>query len=183
MNGRQTAARRSSKHNARFNPLIRFDRSAARARIAGAALTAALAVFGGNASAASATTPADGALANYAAIEQALMDGHSVVSVRLEMSRCTSSEGNKPGPAIRGGVSIGSFLIPEGRYIAFIDEHRTLDPKNHPVTEYVRYHVMPDNTVTIDTAFTANGADTASSRGSYRCTINEGIRFIATAAR
>jgi hypothetical protein len=157
---------------------LNHNRSAAR--VAGTALIAALATaFAQHASAA----PADGALANYAALEQTLMDGHSVVNVRLDMSRCTSTDGGKPGPAIRGGVSIGSFLIPEGRYIAFIDEHRTLDPKNHPVTEYVRYHVMPDNTVTIDTAFAANGADTASSRGSYRCTINEGIRFVATAAR
>jgi hypothetical protein len=183
MNGRQTAARRSSNPTSRSDRLDRFNRSALHARIAGAALIAAVAIFGGNANAASAPAPADGALANYAALEQALMDGHSVVNVRLEMNRCTSIEGNKPGPAIRGGVSIGSFLIPEGRYIAFIDEHRTLDPKNHPVTEYVRYHVMPDNTVTIDAAFAPNGADTASSRGSYRCTINEGIRFIATAAR
>ncbi|QYD73648.1 VirK family protein [Paraburkholderia edwinii] len=181
MNGRQTAARQGSNNNGRSNRFNRSGRTAARARAAGAALLAALAVFGQSAHAAPAA--ADGALASYAAIEQALMDGHSVVNVRLEMSRCTSTEGNKPGPAIRGGVSIGSFLIPEGRYIAFIDEHQTLDPKNHPVTEYVRYHVMPDNTVTIDTAFAANGADTASSRGSYRCTINEGIRFIAAAAR
>jgi hypothetical protein len=96
----------------------------------------------------------DGVLADYTALQQALNDG----------------------------LRIDSFLIPDGRYIAFIDEHRTLDPKNHPVTEYVRYHVMPDNTVTIDTAFAANGADTASSRGTYRCTINQGIRFIATAS-
>jgi hypothetical protein len=172
MNGRQTAARRSLNNN----------RSAARGarRMAGTALIVALAAaFGQNASAA----PADGALANYAALEQTLMDGHSVVNVRLDMSRCTATEGGKPGPAIRGGVSINSFLIPDGRFIAFIDEHRTLDPKNHPATEYVRYHVTPDNTVTIDTAFAANGADTATSRGSYRCTINEGIRFIATATR
>jgi VirK protein len=181
MHGHQTAARRSPNHHSRSAQIDRPHRAAARARIAGAALIAALAMSGGNASAAPA--PADGALANYAAIEQALLDGHSVVNVRLDMSHCTSTEGNKPGPAIRGGVSIGSFLIPEGRFIAFIDEHRTLDPKNHPVTEYVRYHVMPDNTVTIDTAFAANGADTASSRGAYRCTINEGIRFIATAVR
>ncbi|GAB7521613.1 VirK family protein [Paraburkholderia sp. 2C] len=178
MIGRQTAARRSPNNN-NCRPK-RFNRSA-RPRIAGVALIAALALFGEHAGAA--TAPADGALANYAAIEQALMDGHSVVSLRLEMNRCTSTESGKAGPAIRGGVSIGSFLIPEGRYIAFIDEHRTLDPKNHPVTEYVRYHVMPDNTVTVDTAFAANGADTATSRGTYRCTINEGIRFNATAAR
>jgi hypothetical protein len=190
MNDRQTAARRSLNNTSRssrldrLGRLDRFTRFGLHARIAGAALIAAVAAFGGNASAASTSpAPADGALANYAALEQVLMDGHSVVNVRLEMNRCTSIDGNKPGPAIRGGVSIGSFLIPEGRYIAFIDVHRTLDPKNHPVTEYVRYHVMPDNTVTIDTAFAPNGADTASSRGSYRCTINEGIRFVATAAR
>jgi hypothetical protein len=135
-------------------------------------------VFGETARAAS----PDGVLADYTALQQALNDGESIVSVRLDMSRCTSADGGKPGPALRGGLRIDSFLIPDGRYIAFIDEHRTLDPKNHPVTEYVRYHVMPDNTVTIDTAFAANGADTASSRGTYRCTINQGIRFIATAS-
>src|ERR1700754_1449713 len=119
MHGHQTAARRSPNHHSRSAQIDRPHRAAARARIAGSALIAALAMSGANASAAPA--PADGALANYAAIEQALLDGHSVVNVRLDMSHCTSTEGNKPGPAIRGGVSIGSFLIPEGRFIAFID--------------------------------------------------------------
>jgi hypothetical protein len=172
MNGRQTAMQRSLNNS----PANRF---AARGRIAGVALIAALALFGETARAAG----ADGTLANYAALEQALTDGHNSVDMRLDLSRCTSTDGGKPGPAIRGGMTIGTFLIPEGRYIAFLDEHRTLDPKNHRVTEYVRYHVMPDNTVTIDSAFAPDGADTATARGSYRCTINEGIRFVAAPAR
>ncbi|CAB3762228.1 VirK family protein [Paraburkholderia humisilvae] len=156
----------------------RFTRFAVCTRVAGIALIAALAVPGESARAAN---PA-GALADYTALEHALADGGSIVNVRLDLSRCTSIESGKPGPALRGGMRIDAWLIPDGRYIAFIDEHRTLDPKNHPVTEYVRYHVTPDNTVTIDAAFAAQGADTAQSRGSYRCTINQGIRFVATAA-
>jgi hypothetical protein len=148
------------------------------ARAAGIALVAALAAFGETAHAAS----GDGALADYTALEHALSDGRTV-SVRIDMNHCTAAEGGKPGPAFRGGLRIDSWLIPDGRYIAFIDVHRTLDPKNRPVTEYVRYHVMPDNTATIDTAFAPDGADTATPRGSYRCAINQGIRFVATESR
>jgi VirK protein len=156
----------------------RFTKVAASRRMAGVTLIAALAASAGTAHAAS----ADGALADYTALEQALTDGQSTVSVRLDMSRCTSTENGKPGPAVRGGLRIDTYLIPDNRFIAFSDEHSTLDPKNHPVTEYVRYRVMPDNTATVDTEILANGADTAQPRGSYRCTFNQGIRFIATAS-
>src|SRR5262245_27533808 len=107
---RQPARQHSLTHK-RFASFAKNTR--VPARMAGIALIAALATAGETARAAS----PDGALADYTALEHALTDGRSIVSVRLDMSRCTSAEGGKPGPALRGGVRIDSYLIPDGRYI------------------------------------------------------------------
>jgi hypothetical protein len=145
---------------------------------AAAALCATLSSFSGLSQAA----PETGALADYAALEQALTQGDTV-SVQLDLGHCTSKDGNHSGPAVRGGTHIDSYLIGPDRTIAFIDAHRTLDPQNHPVTEYVRYRVAPDQTVTVSAAYAQEAAQTATPRGEYRCAIGQGIRFIALPVR
>jgi hypothetical protein len=103
--------------------------------------------------------------------------------VQVDLSRCTAKDGDHAGPNVRGGVRIDSYLVGPDHVIAFIDAHRTLDPQNHPSTNYVRYRVAPDQSVTVSVALAADSAATAMPRGEYRCAINQGIRFIAVASR
>jgi hypothetical protein len=156
-----------------------FQRAfAAGRKFAGLALCAALAGLSGAAQAA----PEANTLADYAALDQALTQGDAV-SVQVDLSRCTAKDGDHAGPNVRGGVRIDSYLVGPDHVIAFIDAHRTLDPQNHPSTNYVRYRVAPDQSVTVSVALAADSAATAMPRGEYRCAINQGIRFIAVASR
>src|SRR5258705_1250246 len=74
------------------------------------------------------------ALRDYAALEHSLTAGETV-SGQLDLIRCTTDDGGKPGPPVLGGMRIGSYLIAKDRNIAFLDEHQTLDAQNRPVTE------------------------------------------------
>ncbi|GAB2888746.1 hypothetical protein GCM10027093_24420 [Paraburkholderia jirisanensis] len=150
---------------------------AAGRKLAGLALCAALAGLSGAAQAA----PEANTLADYAALDQALAQGNAI-SVQVDLSRCTSKEGDH-GPNVRGGVRIDSYFVGPDRVIVFIDAHRTLDAQNHPSTNYVRYRVAPDQSVTVIVALAADSAATATPRGEYRCAINQGVRFIAVSSR
>jgi VirK protein len=141
------------------------------------AQVALLTALSGLSVASHAASPA-GTLADYSALEQALDEGQTV-NVRIDFTHCTSKDGNHPGPNLHGGVRIDSYIVLPDRNIAFSDVHHTLDPQNHPTTEYVRYRVAPDQTATVSIAFLAGSSDTATPRGEYRCPINQGIRFIA----
>jgi hypothetical protein len=151
---------------------------AASRKLVGLALCAALTSISGMAQAA----PTTGTLTDYAALDQALAQGDAI-SVQVDLSRCTSNDSDHAGPNVRGGVRIDSYLVRPDHVIAFNDAHRTLDPQNHPSTDYVRYRVAPDQSVTVSVASAADGAATATPRGEYRCTINQGIRFIAVSSR
>jgi len=121
-------------------------------------------------------------ISGYAQLESALTEGQDI-SVQVDLGRCTVADTGKPGPQLRGGTRIGTFLIPDNKYVAFTDVHPTLDAQNHPVTEYIRYQITPDGAVTVRTAFRSGSSDTATPRGVYNCAINQGIRLIPVNAR
>lgn len=159
-----------------LSPLAGQDALALPARgkiLCAAILLIALSGICNVAQAASATP----SLSTYTQLENALNAGKSV-HVALDFSRCTVAGSQQAGPSLKGGMQIGSFLIPDGKFIAFSDVHQTLDSQNHPVTEYIRYEVRPDGQVSIRSAILQTSADTASLRGTYICTIGHGANFI-----
>ena len=112
----------------------------------------------------------------YAQLVSALTEGKNV-HVDVDFSQCTATDSHQAGPHLRGGMQIGSFLISDGQFIAFSDTHPTLDAHNRPVTEYIRYRVMPDGLVSIQSAAISGASDTASPRGTYQCAMGRGVNF------
>jgi hypothetical protein len=121
-------------------------------------------------------------LPDYAALEQALVQGASV-SAQIDLSRCRTKDGDQAGPDVHGGMHIHSYLVGPDHVIAFIDVHRTLDAQYRKMTEYVRYSVSLDQSVMVRIASAAEPDASAKPRGEYRCVINQGIRFFVTSSR
>jgi hypothetical protein len=149
------------------------SRTATYSKFVGAALLATLTAC----SLAACSQKTGEVLRDYTALSKALDDGRSVTT-QMDFRRCTLGDGNLPGPPLRGGHRVGSYLILEDRYIAFSDTHQTLDPGDRAVTEYVRFRVAPNGLVVVDTFKRPDGSETATPLGSFQCKINEGIRFV-----
>jgi hypothetical protein len=115
------------------------------------------------------------ALPTYPQLLTALSRGEDV-AVTVSFPQCSAADTGAPGPAVTGGLRINAFLSSPNDYIAFSDVHETLDPQNHPVTEYIRYKVTPDEVVSVST--TTLAADSRLLRStSYRCLMGSGASF------
>lgn len=90
-------------------------------------------------------------LDSYPRLLEALTSGRAVTVV-VDFSHCTDAQTKAAGPNMTGGFPIQGFLAPSREYIAFADVHATLDAKGERVTEYIRYHVSAEGTVSIRTA-------------------------------
>ena len=149
--------------------------SSAMSLIAGAGLVV---LTQDSASGSEVVTPGPGhgqALPTYPQLLTALSRGQDV-AITVSFPECTAADTGAPGPAVTGGLRINAFLSSPGDYVAFSDVHQTLDPQNHPVTEYIRYKVTPDDIVSVST--TTLAADSRLLRStSYRCPIGSGASF------
>ena len=115
------------------------------------------------------------ALSTYPQLIAALSRGEDV-AVTVSFPECTAADTGVPGPAVTGGLHINAFLSSQGNYVAFADVHKTLDSQNHPITEYIRYKVTPDNVVSVST--TTLTADSRLLRSpSYQCPMGSGASF------
>lgn len=119
-------------------------------------------------------------LGTYDALIDALTSGKTV-STLLDLTQCKHDGSDVPGPNIRGGMQISQFIIPNGQYVGFSDTHQTLNTKDRPITEYIRYRAMPNGTVTVRFATRAEASNEITLRGKYHCTFNQGIRFLERA--
>jgi hypothetical protein len=61
---------------------------------------------------------------------------------------------------------------------AFSDVHPTLDPQNHPLTEYIQYRLKVDGQVSVRSSAVLSEANVAIPRGDFACTMGQGIRFL-----
>jgi hypothetical protein len=114
------------------------------------------------------------AITTYTQLVTALIRSEDV-AITTSFPKCTAGGTGAPGPAVTGGFHLNGFQLAADN-IAFADVHPTLDPQNHPVTEYIRYKVTTDNVVTIST--TTLGADSTVVRStSFRCPMNSGATF------
>ncbi|MEU0950281.1 VirK family protein [Streptomyces canus] len=109
---------------------------------------------------------------SYNAVRDALTSGKHV-SITSNFQRCTDASG-AVGPAVTGGLHISAYQVTSSS-ILFSDEHPTLDPDNHPVTEFIRYTVMPKSKVTVSTTV-LRGDETVNS-AVFTCKLGEGALF------
>ncbi|WP_433296475.1 VirK family protein [Pseudonocardia sp. CA-142604] len=115
------------------------------------------------------------ALPTYPRLIAALNRGADV-TVTISFSECIAAGTGAAGPAVIGGLHINAFLRSQENYVAFSDVHKTLDLQNHPITEYIRYKVTPDDVVSVST--TTLAADSRVLRSpSYRCPMGSGASF------
>lgn len=112
-------------------------------------------------------------------LKAALLDARQVTAI-LDLAQCQDINGNG-GPHIRSGFLIPSFMIIENQgtpSIAFSLSHETVEKKNDQLrTEFVRFTVMSNHSVDVDTFLYFPGATTATRMGSWRCRIDKGVHF------
>ncbi|WOH80477.1 VirK family protein [Bradyrhizobium sp. BEA-2-5] len=113
----------------------------------------------------------------YAEVLSALQDGKNV-RVILDLNRCTTPEGGKPGPAVQGGLAIRAFRVSPQNGISFADAHQTLDGSGHPVTEYIRHSLGRDGKLTVRASKLAAGAAEAVNQGEFVCELPDGAKFV-----
>ncbi|WP_342723647.1 VirK family protein [Bradyrhizobium sp. B097] len=113
----------------------------------------------------------------YDAVLSALRSS-SNVKLLLDLSRCTTVEGGKPGPPLQGGLMIRSFGVTAQHGIIFADVHQTLDSLGHPVTEYIHHSLSRDGKLTVQAATLAQGAAEVEDQGKFVCELPDGARFV-----
>ncbi|MFQ3459500.1 VirK family protein [Bradyrhizobium sp. UFLA01-814] len=113
----------------------------------------------------------------YAEVLSALQDGKNV-RVILDLNRCSTAEGGKPGPAVQGGLAIRAFRVSPQNGISFADAHQTLDGSGHPVTEYIRHSLGRDGKLTVRASKLAAGAAEAVNQGEFVCELPDGAKFV-----
>ncbi|WP_158259916.1 VirK family protein [Phyllobacterium phragmitis] len=115
----------------------------------------------------------------FSQLKAALLDVKQVTAV-LDLKQCQDAKGTH-GPDIHGGFLIPSFMIIENQgtpRIAFSLSHETVGKQTNQLRhEFVRYTVMSNNRVSVDTFWYVSGAPKATPVGSWTCHIGKGIRF------
>ncbi|WP_426162328.1 VirK family protein [Pseudoduganella sp. R-34] len=120
------------------------------------------------------TTAGAAELPGYGDVVEALMHGRSV-ALTMDLAQCVDNLGAK-GPDRRAGLAIGSFMLP-GSYLAFSDTHFTLSPIGSPATEFMRYRLNNDGSLTLDVTVLGMPDYHPVRQMNYRCTIGAGARF------
>lgn len=115
-------------------------------------------------------------VASYDRIANALLSGKDT-TVIVDFAHCSASDRTLPPLKIKAGLHIHSFIIPDGKFIAFSDVHSTLDRSGAMVTEYLRYHVNRDNTVEVDHSTLAGNGNGVGVAAAYTCKIGDGVHF------
>ena len=110
----------------------------------------------------------------YNDIVAALKAGRDV-EVTTELTQCATPQG-VAGPAVTGGLHIATFQVSQGNFIAFSDTHESLTAQNTRLTEFIRYRVMPDGTMTLTTT-ALDATDKVLGTQEYDCKLGKGAYF------
>ncbi|UAY97568.1 VirK family protein [Dickeya dadantii] len=106
----------------------------------------------------------------------ALNKGQSV-NVTIDLSACTPQEGT-PASKTRGGLHINAYRLIDTGTLSFSDEHFTVANDNTPIQQFMRYQVLPDNTVRFTTfMFNLPSLQQRGNTLSYLCKLDQDIRF------
>jgi hypothetical protein len=122
-----------------------------------------------------ASAVAEPAQSQYTDVVNALQTTRSV-RLLTDLGQCANESEGKPGPSLRGGLSINAFVVLPGRGLFFSDVHQTLDEDNQPVTEYIRYNLMTDDRLRVSMTRIVNSA--VAKHDMIVCQIPLGARFV-----
>ncbi|MGV7217485.1 VirK family protein [Bradyrhizobium sp. UFLA05-112] len=120
---------------------------------------------------------ADDPSPKYAEVLSALQAGKDVRLV-LDLSRCTTIDGGKPGPAVQGGLVISAFRVSTQHGISFANAHQTVDSSGHPVTEYIRHSLSREGKLTVRASKLTVGATEVVNQGEFVCELPDGAKFV-----
>ncbi len=125
----------------------------------------------------SAIAKADEPSPKYLEVLSALQAGKNVKLI-LDLSRCTTVDGAKPGPATQGGLVITAFRVTAQNGISFANAHQTIDSSGHAVTEYIRHSLSREGKLTVRASKLAVGAAELVNQGEFVCELPDGAKFV-----
>ncbi|WP_052133211.1 VirK family protein [Pantoea stewartii] len=109
-------------------------------------------------------------------INQALMKGKDI-NLSIDLTQCFDRENNIKG-TMRGGMKIMSYLIRPDGSLAFSDMHQTVNNKDKPQVQFLRYRSKDENTIGFSMrTFTLPDWKPYGNPAQYECAINKGIVF------
>ncbi|SFQ08081.1 VirK protein [Bradyrhizobium sp. Ghvi] len=120
---------------------------------------------------------ADETSPKYAEVLNALQTGRSVKLI-LDLNRCTTAEGGKPGPATQAGLVINAFRVTAQNGISFANAHQTVDSSGHAVTEYIRHSLSREGKLTVRASKLVVGTSELVNQGEFICELPDGAKFI-----
>jgi VirK protein len=98
------------------------------------------------------------------------------VKVVVDLHQCKLKGGNKPGPAVLGGLVINALNVVPHKGILFSDVHHTLDSSGKPVTAYIRYDLTQNNELTLTVTRLSEGSPRK--EDIFLCPVPGGAKFI-----
>lgn len=125
-------------------------------------------------------TSATSTLSDLPAVERALDDGR-LVTVVLDLTKCQPGSTDTKATKTRGGKHIDAYRIDENGALGFADDHFTIGRDGKPIRQFLRYRVYPGGEVDFSmTIFSIPDYQRVGATLEYKCTINNGTRFVAT---
>ncbi|WP_192457168.1 VirK family protein [Musicola keenii] len=119
---------------------------------------------------------ASNALKSTDAVITALTQGRSV-NVTIDLSACTPQEGT-PASKTRGGLQISAYRLIDNGTLSFSDEHFTVANDGTPIQQFMRYQLLPDNTIRFTTfMFNLPSLQPRGNTLSYQCKLGQDIGF------
>ncbi|MBT1517143.1 VirK protein [Bradyrhizobium sp. SRL28] len=113
----------------------------------------------------------------YAEVLSALQAGKNVKLI-LDLNRCTTVDGGKPGPATQAGLVISAFRVTAQNGISFANAHQTVDSSGHPVTEYIRHSLSREGKLTVRASKLTAGTTEVVNQGEFICELPDGAKFV-----
>lgn len=115
--------------------------------------------------------------ADGASLQDAVMAGKDIRAV-LDLSLCTVHGSGSPGPAIRASVHPNALLLVRDGTVAFSDSHLTVRPDGKPGREFVKYRVLPDGKVELQTAVLDPVNLSVLQKSQYDCAVGKGVTLV-----
>jgi len=117
-------------------------------------------------------------LHDVAAVKLALGAGQRV-SATVDLSLCQPANGGTPSQT-QGGLVVSPYRIQGDGTLSFSDSHFTVSNAGKPITQFLRYTVRPDSSITV-TSYIFSMPDLAPlSEVAFECRLGNGVSFLTS---
>lgn len=117
-------------------------------------------------------------LTDVAAVKLALAAGQRV-SASVDLSLCQPGNGGAPSQT-QGGLVVSPYRIQGDGTLSFSDSHFTVSNAGRPITQFLRYTVRPDSSITV-TSYIFSMPDLAPlSEVAFECRLGNGVSFVTS---